>query len=294
MRKLIWCGVGCLVALSVHRALRYAEARPESPVGRQVRWLTGYSPGDEREQAGSESACVASCCKAHGPCPAAAEVDADGPEPQSPHEVIDLAASVPAPAAIVIPDPEGEEPPLALPEPGTEASDAVARVPVPPVMPYCEDDDDAPAPMPYADGEAWPRSPAQPVKQAGWFEEPAGADSLPACREDENLFRHYPGCPFSGGAAPRGTPAPDKAAPPRHEKDPVFPLPPDVDGRSLPPPGEGGVPEAARRPAGELLRHTVLKIWKAGDGDTPARQPVDTLEVRPGDLRRDGKAPEPF
>lgn len=205
-------------------------------------------------------------------------------------------SSAAAPPAITIP--EGEEPPLALPEPGTEECEEMAAVVPARLMPYCEDDDEVSARMPYAEGA--PAPPNSTATRAGWFEEcdPADADSLPACREDENLSRQYPACPFSGPPAPAAKAAPQKGTRVPREKDPVLPVPPEVEGHAAPPAGsdaDGRGPQASRgvSPAG-WVRHAALKVWTAAEADSPARQPVDTLELRPGDLRPEGTVPQPF
>jgi hypothetical protein len=203
--------------------------------------------------------------------------------------------------------PDGDEPLAKLPDgdpnPGEESESAHT----PRVMPVCDDDAVAPRVMPLAEDDPWPVKTAAPVKSVGWFEDaaPAGSDMEPACREDENLSRQYPGCPATGETVPASKGVPQKSAPWRHEKDPILPVPPEFGSQSEPPAWFDDVApiDSARRTDDErgsqfwsimngVLRHVTLKPKANCDADVPARQHVDTLELRPSDLRRDANGAE--
>jgi hypothetical protein len=298
MRKLIWFGVGLAALAAGYRAVWHPGARPASFACCQRLQVSDHVSGQAVVLARHSNG--PTDCAATGSAPEASHPDVARDEGQTPVPsggVIELSgSSTVVPPTITIPD--GEEPPLALPEAGTEECEERAAVLPVRLMPYCDDDEETPARMPYADGE--PAQQKSAPARAGWFDEcePFDPDAMPACREDDNLSRQYPGCPFSGAPAPAGKPAPKKRTQVPHEKDPVLPVLPEVEGHAVPPAGsdaDGRGPQASRgvSPAG-CLRHTALKVWTAAEADSHARQPVDTLELRPGDLRPEGTVPQPF
>jgi hypothetical protein len=122
---------------------------------------------------------------------------------------------------------------------------------------------------------------------------------MPACKEDENLFRQFPGCPFTGEGKPAPKETPRAAAPWQHDKQPILPVSPDQgvipgDGDEVKPAdteqfsGKDDQRPQAANSAGSI-RHTSLKWFTNRNSDNPVRQKVDTLEVRPSDLNRDEK-----
>jgi hypothetical protein len=212
-------------------------------------------------------------------------------------------------ASIFIPD--VDEPPAPLADGEAQPIEDTQAAFAPRLMPYCNDAADVPTTMPYADDDPWPVKSVGAVQQAGWFEdsEPTDPDPMPACREDENLSRQYPGCPFPGGHQPSKVGS-KKAAPWQHDREPILPVAPEFQGTGVTPlwldgakpgvpaqevleNGEGWFSQTSRTPLG-LQRHTTLKVLRNWNRDTPARQPVDTLELRPGDLRPEQTVPELF
>jgi hypothetical protein len=305
MRNLICCGVaGLAVIVTGYAATRYL--------------------GPASESSTDHACCVSETCEAHNfasGCPSqpacrpagdlsSDESEAESSDPAQPTGFVNLSGqSVEAPPTIFIPD--GDEPPLALPVDNVKTND-IASVPLQPaLMPYCKDDDAPPSTMPYADGDPWPANPANSVQPVGWFEEvsPAHADPMPACREDENLSRQYPGCPSTENTRPADKQDSGRGVPWQHDKEPILPIAPEVPGTSEPPAYfDGDTPEAGNStPRAEqnwlqsllalssgFRRHTVQKFIMDRAGDRPVRQPVDTLEVRPSDLRREEASRDPF
>jgi hypothetical protein len=300
MRNLICCGVaGLLVILTSYAVTRYVGPASESD---SVHACCVEAP--------SEAHGCAGWCPSQAGCRPAADAPLDESDTQSsdatqPASFVELPGqSVEAPPTIFIPD--GEEPPLALPVDDAKTDD-LADVPLQPaLMPYCTDDDAPPLMMPYADGDPWPTKPARAVQPVGWFEDalPVSPDPMPACREDENLSRQYPGCPSTEGAPPAGKQGSKRGRPWQHEQEPILPIAPEAQGTSEPPTYlDGDSPEAAARRSwlqslqalsSGARRHTALKLIMDRGADKPARQPVDTLEVRPSDLHRDEKSRDPF
>jgi hypothetical protein len=305
MRKLIWYGMtGVVLLVAGYRALRQPEAtsgRDSNPSVEQ----SSVTPVGQRasSEESSDSGLFGKRCSsdaAERHCCASSDRTA-----MVARGVIELHGStVDAPASIYIP--EGNDSAAPLPS-GEASSDDEQRAAVPArVMPECDDDAVAPT-MPPADDDLWPRQAEGQVRPAGWFEPPSqpAADRLmPACREDQNLFQQYPGCPFPGGT----TPANKEPSKPgqfwQHEKAPILPLTPEFKEQSAEPvdfearkwdesakPATG---ESNQRQAwwSSALRHTAFKFWLNRDSEPPARQKVDTLELRPGDLRQDEILPE--
>lgn len=274
MRNLLWCGAAGLAVLAG---------------GYCALCNVGIGPGGSTSQCCDNSCDCSSCSTAadrttqpqdtslgalfeHATAP-------EEPLPLALSGVIDLARSGSiVPDAIVIG--EGEEPLLA-PEAGanenSEEANATWFPPAPPLMPYCPDDTTAPSLMPYADGETRPAKISKTTTIGGFFEEsePVEPEPMPDCREDANLHQQYPGCPVGGGC-PASKSAPKKQ--PWHGGQPPFLPVPTGDSAS-----EG-------RPAG--TKHSTFKLLMRPSSDSPARQPVDTLELRPSDLHgKDGGMP---
>jgi hypothetical protein len=300
MRNLICCGVAGLVVI----VTGYAAARFVGPAS---------------ESGHDHPCCATEACAANvfdGGLPSLAapdragepfsdESDTESSDGSPPASFVELPGqSVEAPPTIFIPD--GEEPPLALPVDDAKTDDLVNMPLQPALMPYCTDDDPPPSTMPYADGDRWPTKPARTVQPVGWFEDalPVSPDPMPACREDENLSRQYPGCPSTEGGRPAGKEGCKRGLPWQHEKEPILPIAPEAQGTSDPPAYlDGDVPEAAAERSwlrslqalsSGARRHTALKIIMDRGADKPARQPVDTLEVRPSDLHRAEPSRDPF
>jgi hypothetical protein len=300
MRKLICWGLGLALVVTGYRAVRNAQAEPESALGMHLHRLSAKVFGHElAEETECRARCAGGSCVRTGECPsdspdACDGTDEEGEAPSPPTGVIELtAADSTAPPSIFVPD--GAEPPLAVPAPEPTPWDGTQPAAPPPMLPCTDDDEPAPGTIPFADDQPWPKN--SKVTPAGWFDEPCPTDPEPACREDENHSRQYPGCPFPGG--PERNAEPKKADRWRHEKPPILPVPPEVEGKSLP----TSEPDAATGPvwheskkpsSAAFLRHSVLKLWQARDSESPARQPVDTLELRPGDLPREGTTTQPF
>jgi hypothetical protein len=308
MRKLICCAMtGVTVLVGGYRGLRYAEATRIASIGLPVVQNSCESAGQfsgAREESGS-TACFDGCsARAHRNRHCGQAVDDQSENADAPvalKRTIDLpASSVDAPAVIYIP--QSVEPPETLPDGDAKPSEE-QRATVPArIMPNCDDEPETPT-MPPVDADPWPAKPVEAVRPTGWFEEsePADAMPMPACREDDNLFRQYPGCPFPGDSAPTGKDQFKPGSPWRHEKQPILPAPTDVRVQPAQPGGveseESRVPVSAphndnlqpQAPWNEagLRRYTTFKYWLNQDTEKPVRQKVDTLELRPGDLRRD-------
>jgi hypothetical protein len=210
--------------------------------------------------------------------------------------VIELPSSSTAPPpAIFIPDSLESPPSLPVIDSLSDLAQSAGIVPL--LMPYCDDDESGlPKTMPYADNEIWRTVGAAAGTIAGWFEdsEPATHEAIPTCREDENLSHQYPACPALDGSCPAGKQRLKPAEPWRHDKEPILPVGPDLPGRTTPVRESGDAGPQAWRGAPGFLRHTVLKVLSGKNADAPARQPVDTLEMRPSDLRHDDVAPDNF
>ena len=298
MRNLICCGaMGLAVLVGGYHGLRYAEARRECCVGQAVVKVIGDRSG--RACCSAEVCAPGGCLDGWSP-PAdmnrrsddAAGEDSESSAPVASNRIIDLpGSSADAPAVIYIP--QVNDPPSALPSGDAPPSeDQLATVPAR-TMPECVDEAASPT-MPPVEGDPWPVKSAEAVRPAGWFEEsePADAAPMPACREDENLIRQYPGCPFPGDSAPSGKTRPERTLPWRHDDPPILPVPPEVSGVEKSGTSAESSHEDYSKPripwsTAGLLRHTSFKVWLNSGTERPARQKVDTLELRPGDVRHD-------
>jgi hypothetical protein len=148
-----------------------------------------------------------------------------------------------------------------------------AKVPsaCPEYMPPCIDDDEpAPATMPYADDAAvappklrskrWRR---MPNDYSGCEESEAGAPIHGAdCREDPAYPYQYPGCPYVGPSATPGV----------YHRLPAMP-------RELPPPE---VYRSSHKPSAPA---TPPAKKSANDAECPAHPEVDTMEFRRSDAK---------
>jgi hypothetical protein len=290
MRKVFWCVIPsiALVAAS-YRAWQIpretsvdsASSGP-SPV---CCVAENSEPGDA-----SQGAC---CCHATSPV----EYTQDALFAPRRAEVIELPeAASPAPTAIVIADTQPAPAPLPAVDSATDQTEVAFG---PRIMPYCDDDSPALSLMPYANNDVWPATKGLAAQSSDWFEdsEPAtDSELLPDNREDENLSRQYPGLPAPGSASPTSNGSMKKISPWQHDKAPILPVTPEGSGPAVPARGkeDGDMGPQALRALPGLLRHTALKLFTGKEADAPARQPVDTLEMRPGDVRSDETVPEDF
>jgi hypothetical protein len=232
MRKLIWYNfVGFVMLASGYGVLRYAAMNPDSAVGKQVLNFCGLGASHHPVEKPTYSAdvtpasCARLCAYSRDTMPSVTGPrESEQPLQTASSDVIDLpAASVNSPASIVIQ--ESEEPPVMPPAEDTEMSEEYREVAVlPPLMPHCDDDLEVPARMPYADEEVRTTKTSLVTWILSWFEESRPAESWPACREDENLPRHYPGCPFPGDTYSPDKNTPKKGTMWQHEKEPILPI----------------------------------------------------------------------
>jgi hypothetical protein len=295
MNKLMCWGVlGAALVVGGYRALRNSPAA--TPVAAEQQMTAsdcggcGTCCGDVDDSANHVRT---TCGGRHRVSPEAPVVEESCPARLN--YVIDLEAnSAASPPAIFIPDTLEAPPPLPAVDPLTELTQSIDIVPL--LMPYCDDDDSmSPKIMPYADGDVFQALGVAVGTIAGWFEdsEPGHTEPVPACREDDNLSHQYSGCP-AGGACPATKQSLKVPAQWHHDKEPILPVRPDLPGQTTPVRESSDSGPQAFRGASTLLRHTVLKVLSGKDGESPARQHVDTLEMRPSDLRHDDVAPDNF
>jgi hypothetical protein len=294
MNKLMCCGIlGALLVVGGYKALRNSSATDPAPA---VEEAADVCAGCGACCAGADDAsdCVRTTCGGRR------LVSSDSPAeddacPAKLNYVIELETnSTAAPPAIFIPDNPETPPPLPVIDSLTELTQSLEIVPL--LMPYCDDDESGtPKTMPYADSDIWRVVGAAAGTIASWFEdsEPTGIEPIPACREDESLSHQYPGCP-AGGARPARGQSLKVPTPWHHDKEPILPVGPDLPGQTTPARQSNDAGPQAFRGAATLLRHTVLKVLSGKDGDAPVRQHVDTLEMRPTDLRHDDVVPDNF
>lgn len=232
MRKLIWYNfVGFVMLAGGYGVLRFAAMNPDSAVGKQILNFCGLRVSHRPLEKATCSAdvtpagCAKLCAYSQDAMLLASGTKEHEPLQPTTKDVIDLpAASVSSPASIVIQ--ESEEPPVMPPAEDTEISEEYREVAVlPPLMPHCDDDLEIPARMPYADEEVRSTKTSLITWISSWFEESTPAESRPACREDDNLPWHYPGCPFPGDTCSPDKHTPKKGAEWRHEKEPILPIP---------------------------------------------------------------------
>jgi hypothetical protein len=305
MNKLMCWGIlGAVLVVGSYKVLRNARESVSAPTG------------DGPIAAGCCAACSGCCSNSDAagadmddsantarttcggrlvlPMPRPAE---DECRPSRQNYVIELqSSSTAAPPAIFLPDSLESPPPLPAVDALSDLAQSTGVVPL--LMPYCDDDESGlPKTMPYADNEIWRTVGAAAGTIAGWFEdsEPATREAIPTCREDENLSHQYPACPALDGGCPAGKQRVKRSMPWRHDTEPILPVGPDLPGQTAPVRENSNAagPQAWRGPSG-FLRHTVLKVLSGKNADAPARQPVDTLEMRPSDLRHDEVAPDNF
>jgi hypothetical protein len=287
MRKITWCLIPGIVSV-------VAGYRMWQAPGNRLDAIEDQPP----VVACCDDESCATCSCGHSPCRLASPSQAPSDEALFPPRltnVIDLpAATEPSASAIVIAEADPSPAPLPASDPNVEPMDRVAFVP--PIMPYCDDDSNAPGTMPYADADLWNGSNTPASSEFFEDSEPATeTETAPAAREDESLSRQYPGVPAQGSPTLPAKQGVKKPTPWQHDKTPILPVPPAPQGPAVPArdKDDDTGPQALRDLSG-LLQHTVMKAFGGKETDGPARQPVDTLEVRPTDLQYDETVPEDF
>jgi hypothetical protein len=142
--------------------------------------------------------------------------------------------------------------------------DTEISAPAAPFMPYCEDDEPAPAVMPYAEERRVEKAGGAFLEFWTSFFRWPGSDAVPECKEDPAIHQQYPGVPESR------KPGKAKLVPFEEEFQEVSPLPmskPDF--------------KQLLKPDGTL-------------GSPKKRSHLDTTECRPSDFGFDNLGLRPF
>jgi hypothetical protein len=278
-------------AVSFFAAAGYADQNPDSFLGscfHQVRYLC---------RSGTETA--SPCTEATSPCPMACGHEEETSQPTIRFEPLAPASSSNRlPGTIVINEDDAvhqtgasnasEPEPCEVPEQVRLLMKGLSRLqdakdvgveacaPTAPFMPYCEDDEPAPAVMPYAEESRMEKVGGSFLEfWTSFFRWPGAEESseppmghAPNCKEDPAIHQQYPGVPAAIPAVPGKMKK--QAAPFEEELQEVSPLPKSTpDFKNL------------------LKRDGTL-------GDPKKHGHLDTTECRPSDFGFDNLGLRPF